>query len=327
VKTDATQQGVSEDPRAAIYAKAEESREAELKADGVEIDKETPDDWEEGEGSAQETAPEETPEAAVEPTTEEAPQETQPTPEQTVRLKVDGVEVERPLSWVVAQAQKLAAADRRLEEASKAKTLYEARLAEVESLKPAPAPAVPKRPSLPADLSDVLKALARKQLETTDEGEFADIEAEKASVYQEAARREWNAREASNQEAVKMRQLQEAQKTLLEKVTEAHADVLEVANTEDFQKWVGDQTQATQFAWAQSMDPRDGIDVLNRYKAFKNPVQGFEAKKEAKRGMDTIRSANARAIPPKAEDDEDESDSAYIKKIQQLRNPHRGVSL
>jgi hypothetical protein len=165
MKNGATQEGVP-DPRAAIATKVEEDRLSEMKAEGAEAPG-TPEDWEEDEGATtqQEEAKEETPEETAEetqPTAEVA----QPPVEQMLRVKVDGVEMEKPLSWVLAQAQKNAAADRRLEEASKAKTLYEQRLAELESLRPKE-PEKPKKPSLPADLADALKGLARRQLETS----------------------------------------------------------------------------------------------------------------------------------------------------------------
>lgn len=319
----ATQQGVPEDPRAAIFSKIEESRVESLKEEGIES-LEPPEDWEEDEG-VQPEAKEEPREELKEETPEETSQETQPPAEQMLRVKVDGVEMEKPLSWVLAQAQKNAAADRRLEEASKAKALYEARLAEVESLKPKE-PEKPKKPSLPADLADALKGLARRQLETTDEGEYAEIEAEKAEVYREVARREWAARDQMQREAYAMQQRKSATERLLEEVSKAHTDFREIAVADDFKSWLSEQTTGVRWAWDQSLDPRDGIEILNRYKAFKNPTQSLEAKRDAKRNLDTVRTASARAVAPKEEDDEDDSPSSYVKKLQEMRNPRRATA-
>ncbi len=315
---DATQQGVL-DERAEIYAKAEKSRLADLQEDGVEATI-PPEDWEE---DPEEPKAEETPQEEVEASPEEPTPEPQPTPEPTMRLKVDGVEVERPVSWVQAQAQKLAAADKRLEEASKAKTLYESRLAEIESSKPPEQ----KKPSLPADIADALKVLTRKQLATTDEGEFAELEAEKVLVYQEAARREWVAQQEASQLAEQQRQLKASVETLVKKVQEVHPDVLDVARTEPFHQWLGGQSAMVKWAWDNSGDPQDGIEIMNRYKAATNPAPSLETKREEKRKMDTVPAASARAVraEPKEEDD---SPSAVIKKIQQERSAIRGrVSL
>jgi hypothetical protein len=79
------------------------------------------------------------------------------------------------------------------------------------------------------------------------------------------------------------------------------------------------------WAWDQSLDPRDGIEILNRFKAFKNPTQSLEAKREAKRGIDTVRTASARAVAPKEEEDEG-NPTSYIKQLQEMRSPRRAAA-
>ena len=336
MKPDATQQGVSttEDPRAAIYARADEKAAEESSPHGE------PTEWED---DPREAAPKE---KAAAPVTEDSPPAEEPeqgeaqeaTPqeqptEQMVRVKVDGVEEEVPLSKVLAQYQKNSAADRRLEEAQRTISEVKALKAELDALR-SEAPqrrTEPQRdPSqLPDDIAGAVDSIVTKQLEAMDPKEYAALERQKMALLREAFRREQAEAFEQVQKAQEIQEYRRGQVAFLEELRKGHDDVdayirVDMANNRvqfapEFEAWVREQPKWMVSA-LMAPDPSGPIEVLARYKAAKNPNPSLGDKLEAKRKLDVPPSASRRAAPPKEEED-DPTGKSYVQQLKEMRTP------
>ena len=319
----ATQEGVlkPEDPRAAIIDAIVAKQQEELEPVGEEVEYEEKAPQEEPKEEEKEEAPSEEVEAKS-----EAPQETQPT-EQMVRVKVDGQEEEVPLSRVLAQYQKNSAADRRLEEASKAIAEAKALKAEIAALKQ-PKEEPKKRPTLPADLADAFRATVKAQLEVTDPEEYALLEEQKGMIQREAWKREQQEEVAKWQDQQRAIEQRQAQERFLASVSEKHSDAsryikvdLEAGRVdfdEGFTSWLDTQPPWMKHALL-APDPSGPIYVLDQFKATLQP--NLSEKLEAKRRMDNPPTANKKSEKPRDDGDDDESPQSYVRKLNEMRSP------
>lgn len=339
---EATQEGVSalegsfeQDPREAAYAEAAKAREEDpdfvpvSDADDAELDTEL--------------KAEEEPEKKIEGEEEPDAVEVEPTDDSEVEMrtvKVDGVERQVPLSTLIEDGirthQKEAAADKRLEEATRLMLQVEQMQA-----KPAAAPASeeaakpqPTRDEKIGRLREIRRTYRVEGVATAEE--YDKLEAEEFKLEAELRDDAYDTRRQEDTQHQQERDAQESANTLgatvREKYPEFDKDVffadeqgqlfkdpqtqMNVFNPE-FAQWLADKPPMYGMSMLYSTDMRDIEIVMDKYYESKTPVADLSAKREKKKSIDTIEASKGRAAPKKKK--EPETNEQYIARTKRER--------
>jgi hypothetical protein len=157
------------------------------------------------------------------------------------------------------------------------------------------------------DMGDVLNPLMdyTAQLEAKVNGMIAETAAEKKSRLEAQAIAQ---KQAESQNYYR--------ENVLPVVKEKHPDFLEVIATEEFDTWIKLQSESTQHMYAQSTDPRDGIDLMNKFKTYQGSDEAKKALEEQqkinatkKAGLDSMRAGGG--APAFKGADKDKKDESY----------------